>query len=110
MNTLQLCFISGEFTLFCRKLKYVAKYAFFVLFLGLKYSSVLFCTLFPSLKIYCIFLEYISIYVRDGKSVQNSTDEYFSPKNSTKNAYFTTYFNSRQNSVNSLEINQVAEH
>ena len=37
--------------------------------------------------------------IRDGKSVQNSTDEYFSPKNSTKSAYFATYGNSRQNSV-----------
>ena len=39
---------------------------------------------------------------RDGKSVKNSTDEYFSQKNSTKTAC-----NSRQNNVNSLELNQV---
>ena len=44
------------------------------------------------------------------KSVQNSTDEYFSPKNSTKNAYFATYFSLRQNSVNSPGINQVLEY
>ena len=47
---------------------------------------------------------------RDGKNVKNSTDKYFSQQNSTKNAYFVTYFNSRQNSVYSLEINQVAEY
>ena len=29
-------FISREFPLFCRELKYVAKYAFYVLFFGLK--------------------------------------------------------------------------
>ena len=51
-----------------------------------------------------------TILARDGKSVQNSTDENFSKKNSTKNAYFATYFNLRQTCVNSLEINQVAEY
>ena len=34
---------------------------------------------------------------RDGKSVKYSTDEYFS----MKNAYFATYCNSHQNSINS---------
>ena len=34
---------------------------------------------------------------RDGKSVENST----------KNAYFATFCNARQNSVNSPELNQV---
>ena len=43
-------FISREYTLFWRELKYVTKYAFFVLFCWLKYLSVLFFTFFPSLK------------------------------------------------------------
>ena len=37
------CYTDSDVTLFCHKLKLVAKYVFFVLFLGLKFSSVLFC-------------------------------------------------------------------
>ena len=43
---------------------------------------------------------------RDGKSVINSTGEYFSLKKSTKNAYFATYCTLRQNSVNFPELAQ----
>ena len=39
---------------------------------------------------------------RDGKSVKNSTDTDFEPKNRTKSAYFATYCDSRQNSVSAL--------
>ena len=46
----------------------------------------------------------------DGKSVQNSTDEYLSTKNSSKSMYLATFFNSRQNCLNSPELNQVAEY
>ena len=58
----------------------------------------------------CMIATALNVGDRDGKSIQNSTDENFIPKNSTKNAYFATYFNLRQTCVNSLEINQVAEY
>ena len=47
-----------------------------------------------------------SIRLRDGKSVKISTVDFLSQKNSTKNAYFATYFTLRQNSVNSPELAQ----
>ena len=43
---------------------------------------------------------------RDGKSVKNSTGDFFSPENSTGNAYFATYFTVCQNSANSPELAQ----
>ena len=39
---------------------------------------------------------------RDGKSVKDSTDTNFRPKNSTKSAYFATCRNLRQNSAFAL--------
>ena len=38
------------------------------------------------------------------KSVKISTNQFLSQKNSTKNARFTTFLNTRQNSVNAFEI------
>ena len=47
------------------------------------------------------------LILRDGKSVKNSKDKISDQKNSTINAYFATYCNSRQNTVNSPKMNKV---
>ena len=46
-----------------------------------------------------VFPTFQHVCTRDGKSVKNSTDANFQQKNSTKNAYFATYCNLRQNNV-----------
>ena len=49
MNTLHTWFDSGEFTLFWRELQYVAKYAFFVLFL---FAYIFICAIFHAFSIF----------------------------------------------------------
>ena len=80
---------SGEFTLFQRKLQYVAKYASFVLFFGTKYSSVLLFTLFTSLEIVTHHKNHDIIYFyfwSDGqqKGPLQRTIEFFGQTNNIK--------------------------
>ena len=53
---------------------------------------------------YLFFMSGLDRLPKVAKNIKISTDQFFAPKISTKNARFTTFLNLRQNSVNVFKI------